>query len=620
MATVHPALNDLRHLATPLNHGEEAVLNRLIGFLGDEWHVFVQPHILNVRPDFLICSLEQGVTVIEVKDWRPGIYRNQGGHLEVCDLAGRWTPFKEDPIQQVHRYRSTLAERVVSPPGTNEFRNVRGSVVLPQFEEEGLRRLLAETTSVTKKDQGYVALAGREALTDKGASQRMVHGGNRPGIRLDERVFQRLLDRLEEPEALSDQRRPLSLSSGAKDIATNPNDAKTRRVRGAAGSGKSLGLAARAAHLASVGQHVLVLTFNITLAHYLQDLVRRHARRLDCDHRLVDCIHFHGFCTTVTQIAGAAATGQPDTLDDVYEAHFQRAMAVYRSGVEGLPTYDAVLVDEGQDFTVPWWQFLRNDVCRQGGEMLLAVDKAQNVFERPNWTDEVMAGCGFSGPWTTLEGSYRMPPDFIPVVHEFARQFLRVPDLHLPAEPEDRKGVAASPTHRQWANVAPGLSLAGAVADAVMALLETPSAPNPADVVVLATHATGERVMRDLVSRGVYVESIFAEDKGEQRRRKVRFWPGVNALKGSTIQSFKGWEARGIVIALEASTEEHVPEAALAYVALSRVKGDPGTRSAFVTVINTVERFNMFRDRFVRYIGSDEVPALKGQMGLLGDD
>ena len=126
--------------------------------------------------------------------------------------------------------------------------------------------------------------------------------------------------------------------------------------------------------------------------------------------------------------------------------------------------------------------------------------------------------------------------------------------------------------------------------------------------------------MRDLVSRGVYVESIFAEDKGEQRRRKVRFWPGVNALKGSTIQSFKGWEARGIVIALEASTEEHVPEAALAYVALSRVKGDPGTRSAFVTVINTVERFNMFRDRFVRYIGSDEVPALKGQMGLLGDD
>ena len=44
-----------------------------------------------------------------------------------------------------------------------------------------------------------------------------------------------------------------------------------------------------------------------------------------------------------------------------------------------LRTYDAVLVDEGQDFNPVWWDLLRH-LCRQGGEMILISDVTQDVY------------------------------------------------------------------------------------------------------------------------------------------------------------------------------------------------------------------------------------------------
>jgi hypothetical protein len=34
------------------------------------------------------------------------------------------------------------------------------------------------------------------------------------------------------------------------------------------------------------------------------------------------------------------------------------------------PRFDAVLVDEGQDFSLKWWNFLRLGVCRPDGELI----------------------------------------------------------------------------------------------------------------------------------------------------------------------------------------------------------------------------------------------------------
>src|SRR5690606_10503762 len=99
------------------------------------------------------------------------------------------------------------------------------------------------------------------------------------------------------------QREPLELDANQKNLVTTWPASRYGRIRGPAGSGKSLILAARAAQRAREGKSVLVVTYNITLWHYLRDLVvranpgRGNMCRIQFD-------HFHLFCKRVTYEAG----------------------------------------------------------------------------------------------------------------------------------------------------------------------------------------------------------------------------------------------------------------------------------------------------------------------------
>ena|ERR1043165_3756121 len=71
-----------------------------------------------------------------------------------------------------------------------------------------------------------------------------------------------------------------------------------------AGIGKSLALAARAAHLSAEGKQVLVVSFNLTLLHYLRDLAVRYPDPKKSIVNCIDWLHFHGWCKRVSEEAG----------------------------------------------------------------------------------------------------------------------------------------------------------------------------------------------------------------------------------------------------------------------------------------------------------------------------
>ena len=135
---------------------------------------------------------------------------------------------------------------------------------------------------------------------------------------------------------LSDVRRPLPLSAAAANIANNPSKARIRRVRGAAGCGKSLGLAARAARLAHEGKEVLVVTFNSTLTHYLRDLAADHCHDLGAPLNRITFAHLLALCERAiddSRIAGAdvSAAVLPGMLS-AYEELIDRGIEAYRLG------------------------------------------------------------------------------------------------------------------------------------------------------------------------------------------------------------------------------------------------------------------------------------------------
>jgi hypothetical protein len=56
--------------------------------------------------------------------------------------------------------------------------------------------------------------------------------------------------------------------------------------------------------------------------------------------------------------------------------------------------------------------------------------------------------------------------------------------------------------------------------------------------------------------------------------------------------------------------------AGLAYVALTRLKREPGEQRAHAVVVNPCRDLDSFRERFERDVGPDEVPQLLGQRRL----
>ena len=593
---VVPGLAELPSLPTMLNEGELAVLN-VLSRLGPGWHVFVQPRLAMAQPDFVAVHPEHGVWVIEVKDWAPDVYRSERSRrhrwIEVFN-GERWVQ-RVSPIKQVLAYEETFRDRFfVDRDGLRTTtEGLRVLLVLPRFTDEQGAELL-----------GYFPLATGTSLTELADRLQNESTPALPAENLED-----LLRWLDEPENVSDQRLPLTLSKEALSVAENPNGARVRRVRGPAGSGKSLGLAARAIALAAEGKSVLVLSFNITLVHYLHDLCARAARHRQVGRwqYFVSFSHFHGLLRDLI-----AQVGERCPEDEAWESWAIEALGrAYSQGNADLPLYDAVLVDEGQDFEPEWWNLLRAHLLRPDGEMLLVADRTQNLFERANWTDAGMAGGGFSGPWAELQGTYRIPVDLVPIVSEYARTYLSDVDLDLPSVQPDHPALAEAhePTRRTWINVAPDDAVERA-ADEVWALIRSDEGLSPSDIVLLTDHEIGLQVVAALRASGCDAFSIFSRPGTEARRRLKRaFYAGTPGVKGCTVHSFKGWESRAVVCIPSVRGQLGL------YIAMTRVKAAP-SRPAFLTVVNAVEDLHSFKSRFERKVMVSEVPALAGQRAL----
>jgi superfamily I DNA/RNA helicase len=176
----------------------------------------------------------------------------------------------------------------------------------------------------------------------------------------------------------------------------------------------------------------------------------------------------------------------------------------------------AILVDEGQDFHLAWWNLLRR-VLRDDGKMLLVADATQDLYSRScYWTDESMRGAGFDGPWFHLDGSYRFPRKLVPFLRQFADQFLpHRADINLPAEVQGE--IFEQSVALRWLQV----QEAGAVDVCVQAVCDLTALPNNvawADITLLvATHEEGLRCVQALKLRGVKANHVEEHNAAEIR-------------------------------------------------------------------------------------------------------
>jgi hypothetical protein len=468
MRIIEPPRDQHPHLRQPLTAGELRVLDMLDDKLPPEWEIYLQPYFNGLKPDFVLLEPNVGIGVIEVKDWNLDAmpyfvkeYSSRRKELYATEADGR--DFRvENPFAKIRRYKeaiySVYCPRLAEKYG---FGTINGALAFTAADRERVLLLQEPFLRSGEHDRRheYWPVIGRHELAE-GRVETLLPLLNRKGksyMRPD--LADDLRGWLVEPDFSQAQRMPLEMDQKQRELAQTRTKSGYRRLKGAAGSGKSLVLAAKAAKLVDEGKDVLVVTFNMTLWHYLRDLVMR-ARKGGRRGGTLTFTHFHSWCRDVCQISEAfsdeyAAIMQPvaEITDMKLPAREEqrrlqpilppilndKVPALARRAATALvdeEKYDALLVDEGQDYLPLWWNALRAGL-RPGGEALLVADSSQDLYgSAQSWTEVAMTGAGFAGEWATLDVSYRLPPKLLTLSQDFAKRFLPEATRIIP-EPEN---------------------------------------------------------------------------------------------------------------------------------------------------------------------------------------
>ena len=604
---IDPPLEDLPSLRQPLTSGERRVLEWFLEILPSGWEIYIQPHLNGLRPDFVLLHPRCGIAVYEVKDWnlRAMDYFVKSGSGSP-KLMGRkdgkeFSLAAQDPVAKIDLYKEEIYNLYVpSLPNRSGFGAIVAGIIFTHAgtkEASELLKPLRDHRKRTEYERHY-PIIGADLIGDleKKTLRHVLPSAIKLNDRMSERAAADLRHWLVEPSFSSEQRVPLQqiMTPKQKALCTNQEGTKFRRLRGPAGSGKSLVLAGRAATVADDDKRVLLVTFNITLINYLMDLAVQYAQSGKV-RRQITALNFHLWCHRVAAITGHEDeylelwdSQDPARVKQILEIDLPTRAKRWASFLDDDDRWDAVLLDEGQDFHPLWWDALRAALPRDGsGEGLIAADRQQNVYGVPPWTEAAMNGAGFRGRWAELDHSFRLSPALSRLASQFVETFLPESEEHRPSSP---KGEFEFRTVLRWQQINRGESTSGACVEALLDILaQTTDDPVAvADLVcVVDSEDVGNEVVKALRERGFNVSDTFgtSDDKRERqeesRRKKQAFYKGNGRVKVTTIQSYKGWESKALVVCI---TNAATPESlSLAYTAITRLKRDD--RGCYLTVV-----------------------------------
>lgn len=645
-------------LASPLADQQflEPSLERLVGpaitrweaWLPSSWQFFKSPPLDGlIGADLGMLNPEDRVMLWFVRPWTAEDVRELAEQAE--DNARYWTTdglhiegrrsTGSELLDTIHRcitlwdsFKDHFGVRVLDDePGFQSVLQV--GLVLPLLRSEPelrlLRRLWDRFVSKAPIPPGFRRLhltasrvhpiLAEQQLGSRGAllsaipprtpaSERLLNGD----------MSQRIRSLLTVPDIRSRRSEPLVMDSDQRKLATERTASGYRRVLGPAGSGKSLILAARAAHLVAEERRVLVLSFNITLKPYLRELYLRHAAQLqvnaiDATHG-AKFLHFHGYLKELASLfpdlaaewSNISSRSDTDEAEEKFGGQGPNTEAMIALASRSLqrtgPMFDAVLVDEGQDWEPAWWDIVRKS-HRSGGECLLVADATQDLYGRSGlWSDAIRVSAGFSGEPKKLTGSHRLHPNVIDLLAAYASVFLDG-DLDLPTRPQQLRTTMDTPPTLRLVRSEPHRIVTDAAHEIAHAhrFIESRDDLSIPDILfTVDRHDVGEQISVKLeMAHHLKVQDVFrlsgpGHTWVRDRQKKLEFGSLEHPIKGTTIHSAKGWESRAVVAVLsedDESADVDRRHRAL-YVAISRLKAFAS--GSIFTLVTCTDAYDTF--------------------------
>lgn len=536
---IYPSWDEIKNLENPLNEGENALVRFLDENLPDDWKIFVRPHLNNSRPNVAILNPEVGLMIYTVRD---------------IDFPASIL------IKQVNHYRNKIIEQIVPDMGEkiDEDKRLFGIIQTGIY----LHGLNGEKARELFNYSNYPVIAGFDDLTGNNLDFVVPAADYKNGY-MEKDHADELEFWLNPP--LHSKRGALKLDLTNKQKNHSKPKPGHRRIRGAAGSGKTLVIAYRAAKLAAEGKKVLILTFNLTLWHYIKDMIAKTP--FDFEWKNIVFNHFHGFCNDILNELGEERPS--NYFDEIVPAVEE---AISENDIDEFK-FDAILMDEGQDCKWEWYNLL-SKFLNERDELLFVCDKNQNIYGRElSWIDN-MGNVKFRGRWGELNTIYRLPSKIGDVANKFSKTFNL--DQQLDTENYAQLTLFERPPILKWKNINEK-EWQKALKDAYSVLKYQQKGYGEGDasdiVILLPTKKMGMIAVKLFERRGIEVNHVFEVDRQfKYGRHKKAFPTGDNRLKISTIHSFKGWEAIHVIMLIPEKWKGGENLDSMVYTAMTRTR------------------------------------------------
>jgi DNA polymerase III delta prime subunit len=384
--------------STIANRGERELYARFSRQLPRDWTVrhsfafcwFEGRFLRETEIDFVIVAPNRGVMIVEAKgsdgyDWEDGVwYRvNEDGTKEPA----------RNPFEQATRAKHFLVERLASAVfqvQKNDFPGIRGHFVAYPFarpDGRGRRRIpetVEQCLMISYVDMPHLHEKVTRAFDHWGPPNL----GERFSAQCAAAVVNFLADRGSIVPVLAascdeDDRKIEKLTVLQHTAFRGVLENSRVLVHGPAGSGKTLLALWTARAFAAESKRVLFLCYNRVLAAWLSQR----------DQEKFEVRTFFSICQSAITASSAAFSPPSDASSSASDfwtrvAPTQFCDALDRLSEAEFPRYDAIVVDEAQDFHEDWWIPVQM-LLRESGRLVLFADPAQTaVYDRPQGLPE----------------------------------------------------------------------------------------------------------------------------------------------------------------------------------------------------------------------------------------
>jgi hypothetical protein len=386
-------------LPSRASKGEERTF-ALLKKLPDDYLVYYEPNIDNRHPDFIVIAPDLGVIIIEVKGWYlDDIVR--GNHSEITINTDERERQEIHPLEQARNYMWRLAGACEKSPNRSLLLRTEGRhknkfffpfchfVVLSNITRDNiLRRKDQDVSEIFKMDNTLfrdelVAFENASAEEIRNTLMRFFD----PFWEITPFTSQQVdvLRSIIHPEIILSYLPSKSLTEGEADKCFDlvvldrrqENNARKigeghRIIYGVAGSGKTVLLIARGKwlHERDPDTKILLLCYNVVLSVYLKHVLQDYPR--------IDAFHFDGW---------AKHNGIPSRKEDPATGKLEDDVSLGSRLLEHLRhhngdsrKYDAILLDEAQDFPPIWFSCVLEALTDPlDGDLLVVCDGNQGI-------------------------------------------------------------------------------------------------------------------------------------------------------------------------------------------------------------------------------------------------